>query len=311
MAERPGRGWGAVAVLTLVAATLSLLGPLLLVLVPLALLFIAVPPRRPGLAALGCGLLAVALLYDRGADTLWFVSRGWALVAGAWFVIAVVALPRARFLARGLAAVAATAATAALCLVAIPGGWPYLDWLASQRYHRAAAELAARWGAAAAAEGWTAPVALAESIREAAELQILLHPALLALASLAGLGVAWWGFRRLTVREERPLAPFREFRFRDELVWVLIGGLLLVVLPLGDPAVRAGSNLLAFMGALYALRGAAVVLAVLGPPGFGSAMLGIVALFFLPMVMAASVLVGVTDTWLDLRARRSPVRPGS
>ena len=61
-----------------------------------------------------------------------------------------------------------------------------------------------------------------------------------------------------------------------------------------------------FMAALYALRGLAVLLALAGSPGPAAILLGGLALLFLhKLAMAATVMVGLSDTWLDLRRRRS------
>ena len=99
----------------------------------------------------------------------------------------------------------------------------------------------------------------------------------------------------------------REFRFRDELVWVLIIGIVLVMLPSQLGGARAGSNLVTFMGALYAVRGLAIVLALTGSPSFGSLLFVGIAMLVpaVPIVvMSATFVLGVTDTWLDLRARQ-------
>lgn len=306
-AER-GRGWGTVAALTLAAGTLSAFDPVLLVSLPLALLLLAVPPRRPGLVALGIVLVAISLPgLRRGA--FGFVERGWALVLGAWFVAFVVFRPGARFLSRALAALGCALASSALVFVFSRSGWAYLDWMIGQHFRGAASHVATLWGAAAEREPWAGPVV--DGIYQAAELQALLYPALLSLGSLAALGVAWWAHRRIAVRDARPFEPLREFRFRDELVWVLIVGILLIVLPLGQQAWRMGSNVLAFMGALYALRGVAVFLAVTGVSWVGAVLLGIMGLLVLPMLLIAAAIVGLTDTWIDLRARRSPAGSGS
>jgi hypothetical protein len=142
-------------------------------------------------------------------------------------------------------------------------------------------------------------------VYEAADFQAMLYPALLALASLAALAVAWWAYRRLAGRDRSPLGRLRDFRFNDGLAWVLIAGALLMLLPLNDPAARTGSNLLAFMAALYALRGVAVLLVIGGVPGpLGIAFGALLVLFLYPIVMAAAVVVGLSDTWLDIRTRR-------
>lgn len=309
MDQEPGRGWGVVAGLAMAAMVFSVLSPGLLIFLPLSLMLLALPPRRPGLVLLGA-ILAGSAFAGPARDALWYFERGWALVLGAWFVFFVVAWPSARFISRALAALAAAAASAALVLARLPGGWRNLDWTLSRRVRDAAADAATVWAGAANLGDWAAQVA--GSLYRVAEVQVMIQPALAALASMAALGVAWWAYRRLTVRDRAPLGSLREFRFRDDLIWVLIAGILLVVLPLGDSAVRAGSNLLAFMGALYMLRGVAVLLVLLGVHGAGGAIAAGVALFLLyPVVLTASVVLGVTDTWFDLRARRSAVRPGS
>jgi hypothetical protein len=154
---------------------------------------------------------------------------------------------------------------------------------------------------------------VSQAVRAAAALQAKLYPAMLALASLAALGVAWWAFGRIAQNERSPLAPLREFRFRDELVWLLIIGLVLLALPLNALTTRLGENLLTFMAVLYALRGAAVLVVISGAPGPLGMLLGAVLVVFLyPIVMAATFLVGLSDTWLDIRARRqTPSAPGS
>ncbi len=73
---------------------------------------------------------------------------------------------------------------------------------------------------------------------------------------------------------------------------------------------EAGTNALVFMGALYALRGAAVVVFLYG----GLNLLGMIVflfglLFVAPIVIMAAMVIGIGDTWLDLRSRgRSPAR---
>src|SRR5690606_13041868 len=140
-----------------------------------------------------------------------------------------------------------------------------------------------------------------------AELQWRLFPAVLGLQSLAALALASWGVARARRREALPfrLRPLREFRFNDQLVWVVIAGLLLVVLPLGAVATRIGVNALFFMGALYALRGLGVFFFLAGTaPSIGLVVLGVLAAIVLNrVVLTAALLVGLGDTWLDIRGR--------
>jgi hypothetical protein len=306
---RKGRD-GLGALLALTAATLTLWAPgepVLLVLAPLGLLLLALPPVRFGRMAAGAVILGLALV-GGASQPYSLLIRGWALLLGAWFVLFVVVLPRSGFISRALCALGATFGSAALLLLFRRGGLAAADWTVGRQFYDAVADLLAVWTGA----GVKAVTDMADDFSRAAELQALLHPALLGLASLAGLAVAW-SLARRAPEGARPLRPLREFRFRDELVWLLIAGIVLVVLPLSSPAlVRAGSNLMAFMGALYALRGVAVLLAVLGTPGVGGVVLATLATLFIPpLVMVATVLVGLTDTWLDLRARRASVGPNA
>lgn len=310
-AAQRGRGWAGVAALALATAFLSAVQPALLMFVPLALLFIALPPRRPLLLALGAFILWLAFGGTPVASALWYFERGWALLLGAWFVVAVVLGPRWTFLPRALGAIAATAATVSIFLLVNRGGFAILDSAIAARLRSTASQVLTVWQSTNASE--SVRVDMGEMLYRFAELQGRLFPALLALASLAALGVAWWAFGRVAEGIAYPLARWREFRFRDELVWLLIAGLALLLLPLDQLATRAGENLLLFMAVLYALRGAAVLLVIGGASGPLAVVVGtLLVLFLTPFVMATTFLVGLSDTWLDIRARRqASSNPGS
>jgi hypothetical protein len=151
-----------------------------------------------------------------------------------------------------------------------------------------------------------------DMIRQVTEVQVLLYPAMFALATLAGLAVAWWAWGRLAMRPDGSLAPLRDFRFSDGLVWVLILGLVLVLLPrTPELATRAGTNLLVFIGALYALRGVGVLLFLSGVPGpLGLLLTALAVVLVAPLVMVTTFFVGLFDTWLDIRRHR-PASTGS
>jgi hypothetical protein len=310
-AER-GRGWGLVALLALATMVLSVVQPALLIFVPLALLLVGLPPRRPVLLA-GAGLIGWLAFRDIPPEaTLWYFERGWALLLGAWFLLLTTLAARWRFLPRALAAVAGAAATAAGLMLVNRGGLVRLDELLSTQLRGAARNAVGVWTQAVGLDRVSED--LTAAVYAAAELQVKLYPAMLALASLAALGVAWWAFGRLARGEHAPLGPLREFRFRDELVWLLIVGVLLLALPLHAVATRVGENLLTFMAVLYALRGAAVLLVIGGAPGpLGLVVGALLVVFLYPFVMAAAFLVGLSDTWLDIRRRRAQAasRPGS
>jgi len=295
------RGWGAVIGLTVLTATFSVLHPAVLIFTPLGVLLLAYAPRRPvwlGLAAL---LLFVGL--RGGGNPVWDVERGWSLIVAAWFVVAVMILPRSRFLSRALLAVGAAVMSALLMFGLAGGGFTRVDERIARELRTAALDVVDTW---TGLNGSGFQQQVGDAVRRAAELQVALYPALLALASMTGLAVAWWAFSRLTARDAAPLGTLREFRFHDGLVWILIGGLALVLAPLDQLAERIGSNVLAFMGALYALRGVAVLIVVGGMPGpVGWLIGGVIALLLYPFVVATTFFVGLSDTWLDLRTRRA------
>jgi hypothetical protein len=306
-----GRGWLVVAALALATAVLSVLHPALLMFVPMALLFIALPPRRPMLLALGVFICWLAFTGRPTGNVIWYFERGWALLLGAWFVALVALAPRWTFLPRALAAIAASAITAAVLLAANQGGFEILDGAVASQLRSKAAQVLAVWQSTNAGE--SVRVDMSSNLYRVAELHGWYFPGLLALASLAGLGVAWWAFGRVGQGVAAPLARWREFRFRDDLVWLLIGGLALTLLPLDQVATRLGENLLLFMAVLYALRGAAVLLVIGGAPGpLAWVITALLVLFLTPFVMATTFLVGLSDTWLDIRARRqAPSTPAS
>jgi hypothetical protein len=289
--------------LAVLTTALSVVHPPLLMLVPLAVLMLALPPRRPVMVAFA---LFVLIMFFRGeaTDSLWYFERGWVLILSAWFVVAIVALPRSSFLPRALLAVFAAIASAALLVVLNPGGATRIDARIAERLRAGANQVVAALQSVGGAARFGGEVG--ETVTRAVELQAMLYPGLLALASVTALGVAWWAFRRLGVQEARPLGALREFRFPDSLVWLLIAGIILLVLPLDGFAERAGSNVLLFMAALYAVRGAAVLLVLGGAPGPLGVLLGaLVVLLLYPLVVAATFFVGLTDTWLDIRTRRA------
>lgn len=298
-----GRGWGRILGLVLVTAVFSVVPSTLLIFVPLALMLAALPPWRPGWVVVGlAGLYLV--LSGPGTGLLVDFGRGWSLIVGGWFVVAAAFYGAAPFLKRGLVAVAGGVATVAAMLgLSNPAVLAGLDRAVRGRMD-AGLGVVREMSAVAGRPG------LVDALERGSEVQALLYPAMLGVSTLAGLAVAWWLYRRLTVRVSDGLSPLREFRFADGWVWVLIGGLALLLLPLDGLADRAGGNLLVFMAALYALRGAAVLLVVGGSPGVvGWLLVVLVGLLLYPLVMIAMFAIGLSDTWLDLRTRRA--RPDS
>lgn len=159
------------------------------------------------------------------------------------------------------------------------------------------------------------PAALEQQLGALADFGRILFPSLLALESLAALAIAWSVYHRLSrARLGPPLAPLRDFRFNDQLVWGLILGLTIVFLPTLTSVRVVGRNLLVFFGALYALRGLGVLAFFMAPgalaitAGVGFVMLilpvlnAIALLGFIFLAIAAFGL-GLGDTWADWRSR--------
>jgi hypothetical protein len=147
---------------------------------------------------------------------------------------------------------------------------------------------------------------------------VQVFPALLALESLCALAIAWAAYHRLgRTRLGAPLAPLKDFRFNDQLVWGLIVGLTIVFLPTLAAFRAAGSNLLVFFGALYALRGLGVLAWFLAPGALvggltvGLAMLlwpvlNVIAVLGFMLLLIAALGLGLGDTWADWRRRPRP-----
>jgi hypothetical protein len=147
----------------------------------------------------------------------------------------------------------------------------------------------------------------------------LLAPALLALESLLALGLGWAAYHRLTrVRIGPPLGALRGLRFNDQLVWGLVVGATLLLLPTLVEWRALGANLMCFFGTLYALRGAGVLTWWIPDRVAAYVPLALVILVpllgpsvVLALVLAATFVVGLGDTWRDFRAGAGSRRPGS
>lgn len=301
--SRPSGSWGVPVALTLIAAGFSVLNPALIIFVPLAFMLLALPPRKTWLVMIAVVLLASTFVGPSGDEVLWWFGRGWALILSAWFILAIALLPGSGVLARALAAVGGSAATVALLFLANRNGWHQLDWTVGMQLRTGASDIVAFWSSRVQDRPWASD--LASAVYSFTDFQASTYPALLGIASLAGLALAWWLWRRLSIQEPRPFGLLRDFRFRDELIWVVVIGALLMILPLENAASRAGANLLTFMAALYVVRGLAVMLALFGSPSLLGGLLGALLVVMLyPIIMATTLMVGLTDTWLDLRARR-------
>ncbi|HJP84565.1 MAG TPA: DUF2232 domain-containing protein [Gemmatimonadaceae bacterium] len=133
-----------------------------------------------------------------------------------------------------------------------------------------------------------------------------LLPALLALESLAALGVGWAVYRRLSQVQIGPtLGRLTDFRFNDQLVWGLAVGATLCLLPAFQEGRNAGYNLLLFFGTLYLIRGTGILAWISRGRYTLVVVLSLIPAVFIPVTIA----LGLGDTWLDIRNRLKPTSP--
>lgn len=296
------REWPRVLALVLFLVSTSALSPFALVAGPFILLLMGMPVRRRGALLLGAVTAVLLLWRDPSADGIWYMERAWAVLAGGFFVALCRFRPGLRLTHRALVSVAGAGAVAGGLFLLRPRAWSVVDWALRDRVTAGVGQALEVLRMAQGGEG--IPPEVEASIYRTVEIQADLMPALVGLTTLAALGVAWWGYSRLALGERGSLAAVREFRFEDQLVWVFIAGLLLVALTAGEGWTRVGSNTLVFMGALYALRGAAVFLFLNGGlTVLGGVLLAAAMLFMAPILGSVAVLIGLGDTWLEFRAK--------
>lgn len=297
---RPARGWPRAAGLFGVVLAMSVVRPGVLIAVPvLAMLALR---RR---ATFPVALLSVLALFTALAgvrDGLWYAERAWAVSVAGWFAATSMALPGWRLSSRSLVAVLGSLAVAGAVLTASADGWATVDWTITDGMYRSVATTVD--ALTLLRQGRPLAPAVVSGLYEVVTAQAAVFPAMLALASMAAVGVGWWVVARVSGEGDQALAPVAGFRFNDHLVWVMIGGLLLVVTRWGGAVTRVGANLVVFMSALYALRGAGVVMFVTGGLSLVGYLLFAAGLALAaPVVVGVGILIGIGDTWLDLRGR--------
>jgi len=294
------RGWRRAAALVVVAFATAIVQPSVLIAIPL-LVLIGMGGMR-GRSTFVATAFAALLVMLGPRDGFWYAERAWGLLAGGAFAVYSVVLPKWKMTARALASIATSVAAFAGFLSLRADGWATLDWTVSDQLRGGFTT----WLDAITIlrEGRTPSPALVSAIYRTVEAQVSIFPALLAIETMAALAVAWWLYVRLVDKSDTGLEPVSGFRFNDHLVWLMVGGLALVAGWTGEGVTRIGANVAVFMAALYAVRGLAVGVFVTGGISmFGYAMIALGVLFAAPAVLGFAVLLGVADTWLDLRTR--------
>ena len=264
--------------------------------IPTAVAILAFEQPRLATVSLALLLLAAAAVGFREPAPLWHIERGWAALLAGGFAVATALLPARPLLARALLAVGIGAAVVGVAAALRPELIAGLDWHITGQFERALG----RYNF----EPLGGP-GVDAAVRRAAAVWEAVYPGMLVLASVSALAVTAYLVARIR-GEVSGLPPLGRFRFAEHLVWVLVLGLALLVLPAGAWAGRLGGNLVAAMGGLYVLRGTAVFACVVASTirsGRIVAALGIVAVLLYPVTIGATLVVGVSDTWLDLRSR--------
>lgn len=278
------------------------------------LLLVSRPSTRREWIALGIAVpLLVLSLAGVGGLFQQFVRASGVLLTGA-FVVAMLIRPGAVF-PRAALAVGLAAAAALVWGERLGFGWPQVQTAAA---HETSAFFSAQ-AAAAASQGAAGDAArqLFTELAERGGAVAALFPAILVLAAVAGLALAWRLYQELA---SRPIArtdgSFAGFRFGDQLVWIPVLALAVLVLPLGD---RLGEislrvlaqNVLLVAVALYCVRGLAVFWTIArAAPRAIVLVLTLVALFLSPFAVSGLALLGLADSWLDFRRRAAPPPTG-
>ena len=240
------------------------------------------------------------------------------LMTGA-FIACSVASRRPGFTRAAWSVLAATGAIVLWCLV---WGirWPDIELALTRQWWEFCRNLAL---AADFAEVSAGGRAFIERMADAGRSVAQLFPARLVVSGILGLVVAASWHQKVSHRAlGRPVGELREFRFTDHLIWLVIAGVAVLVLPevrlFQDLAERSdiwdralatvmywapvAINLLLVCAALYAARGAAVIRRILRP-GPAIALAVIATMFLLPFALAGLAALGVADTWIDFRKR--------
>ena len=290
----------------------ALFAPGSFVLGPLAgLLLVARPVSR-----LAWGWLAIAVLWTAGwlsrTDELTgqFARAFVVVLIGAWLVLLVIRPGRA--VQRSLLAVGVALAVTFGWLVALGFQWGDLEAAAA----RALSDVLLTQAHAIEKLGGGSDLgATMLDVAGQARAMARLFPAGIALAALAGLALAWRGHFWLSSRPLGPVpAPFSAFTFSDQVIWLLVAALALVLIPADpwlEPVQQLGTNLLLVVTALYVVRGAAVLRATAGRVSTPFALVAfLVAVLMFVFVAGGLSLLGVADTWLDFRRRAAPANGG-
>lgn len=278
------------------------------------------------LAVLWIGLAAwlLTLAPPSGAGGAYYdLARAWGLVvAGAFGLVCVIGRQRS-FLERALSAIV-VAGILALLLLAFTGRSPHdIEQVFAHEFEsrNAAAALVMQESAKLVGDRFPQLAKMAtETVGERIDIQDALSrhaaplfPALLALEALAACALAWALYHRLSrARIGAALAPLRRFSFSDQLIWALVAGIAMIVLPTLTGMGPMGRNLTLFIGTLYVLRGYGIYAWLVSRRAAAVSVFLAIAVFPLSLLTVPAALgLGVTDTWANWRERIRMIPPES
>jgi hypothetical protein len=246
------------------------------------------------------------------------LARGWGVLLAASFAAVLTLEGDWTFLPRALAAILAALVLGGLAVSMTDSGLAAASGVLAEEFTRRGDELLAAWREFTSQPQWQDLVkdnASADQLALQVERQftalppvaLRLAPALLALESLAVLALGWALYHRFgRARLGPPLAALRDLRFHDAFVWGLIGGLLVLVVPMPATVSALGLNCLVFFSALFALRGLGVLVWFLAPGRWMVIVWSLVLVMFWSVIAAVALVIGVGDIWLDWRRRPRP-----
>lgn len=277
---------------------------------------------RLSLAVFWVALTAILLASAAGPPDSQYnwLARGWTLLVAASFGLVSVVIATEAFFPRALSALAAATALGFALVLVSPGGPARISNVMAGEYNRRNDQSIASLRQVSGQPGWKEMVAKSPALQrltEESEAQLasiprwstLLLPALLALESLAALGLGWALYHRMSNVEIGPqLGKIRDFRFNDQLVWGVAVGASIYLLPAFADGKNAGLNLLLFFGVLYVLRGIGI-LAWMSRSRALTYLMVALAIFAWPLMTALAFGLGLGDTWLDLRTRAQAKSP--
>ncbi|HEX2602339.1 MAG TPA: DUF2232 domain-containing protein [Gemmatimonadaceae bacterium] len=268
---------------------------------------------RLAMVLIWVALAAWMLLHPAGQPGTQYdqMARGWVVLLAASFGLVSLWNTSAPFLSRALFAIGLAVAVGFSLALSSPSGIARFQHAAGEEFTRRVNTTIQKIEEGRSEPAWkeiTDKAPWFDALNDESESMMrdmpsqsaALLPALLALESLAALGLGWAVYQRFAPERLGPqLGRLMDFRFNDQLVWGLAVGATLSLLPAFGEARNAGYNLLLFFGALYLIRGTGVLVWL-----SRGRYVYLVILGFIPwLLVGVTVMLGLGDTWLDLRRR--------